>query len=156
MSGRHPFSKLSKDFSPARRQRIDTVKDELNAGMAVLLKFRDAFPELYCENEADYTIAFKPCGYKGATVYFRKSRLGLNQARIHSGWLKNFPGSSQLGDYLTKKRVQVDPSESHPDYIIGPEHADAVIAILKKGLAYGETQGQTSRFPTLLESQTER
>ena len=136
MSGRHPFSELSKDFPRARRQRIDAMKDKLNAGMAVLLKFRDAFPDLYLEKKSFYTIPFKSCGYEGATIYFRKSRLGPNQARIHSEWLKNFPGSSQLGDYLTKKKVQIDRSKSHPDYLIGPAHADAVIAILKKALAY--------------------
>ncbi len=135
MSGRHPFSELTKDHPQERRQRIDAMKDELNAGMAVLLKFRDAFPDLYLETKTAHTIAFKSCGYVGATVYFRKSRTGLNQARIHSAWLKNFPSASQLEAYLTRKGVQIDPSASHPDYLIGPAHADAVIAILKKGLA---------------------
>ena len=33
MSGRHPFSELVKDFTPERRQRIDTMKSELLAEM---------------------------------------------------------------------------------------------------------------------------
>ena len=33
MSGRHPFSKLTKDFTPDRRRRIDEVKRELVAQM---------------------------------------------------------------------------------------------------------------------------
>ena len=140
MSGRHPFSKLTKDLPPARRERIDELKVELNAGMAVLLKFRNAFPDLYLESKSYHTIVFRPCGYEGATVYFRKSKLGPNQARIHSGWLKNFPNASRLGDYLTKRRVKIDRSESHPDYLVGPADADAVISILKDGLERRTTE----------------
>ena len=33
MSGRHPFSELTKDFTPERRQRIDTLKSDLLAEM---------------------------------------------------------------------------------------------------------------------------
>ena len=33
MSGRHPFSKLTKEFSPERRRRIDETKKELLAEM---------------------------------------------------------------------------------------------------------------------------
>ena len=33
MSGRHPFSELTKDFPPARRRRIDAMKAELLADM---------------------------------------------------------------------------------------------------------------------------
>ena len=33
MSGRHPFNELVKDFTPERRQRIDTMKSELLAEM---------------------------------------------------------------------------------------------------------------------------
>ena len=33
MSGRHPFSELTKDFTPARRQRVDAMKSELLAEM---------------------------------------------------------------------------------------------------------------------------
>ena len=31
MSGRHPFSNLTKDFTPERRKRIDAIKSELLA-----------------------------------------------------------------------------------------------------------------------------
>ena len=33
MSGRHPFSELTKDFPPERRRRIDAMKPELLADM---------------------------------------------------------------------------------------------------------------------------
>jgi DNA-binding transcriptional regulator YiaG len=33
MSGRHPFSELTKDFTPERRQRIENLKSELLAEM---------------------------------------------------------------------------------------------------------------------------
>ena len=33
MSGRHPFSDLTKDFTPERRQRIEALKGELLAEM---------------------------------------------------------------------------------------------------------------------------
>ena len=33
MSGRHPFSKLTKDFTPERRHRVDGIKHELDAEM---------------------------------------------------------------------------------------------------------------------------
>ena len=31
MSGHHPFSNLTKDFTPERRRRIEAMKDELRA-----------------------------------------------------------------------------------------------------------------------------
>lgn len=33
MSGRHPFSKLTGDFTPERRRRVDEIKRELRAEM---------------------------------------------------------------------------------------------------------------------------
>ncbi len=33
MSGRHPFSELTKDFTPERRQRIEALKGEMLAEM---------------------------------------------------------------------------------------------------------------------------
>ncbi len=33
MSGRHPFSELTKDFTPRRRRRVDDMKKELLAEM---------------------------------------------------------------------------------------------------------------------------
>ena len=141
MSGRHPFRELTKDLTPERRRSIEAMKDEMKASMVVFLKFMDAFPELYSEKKSDQTFALESCGYKGATVYFRKSNLGPNQARIHSRRLKNFPNAHRLEAYLSKNKAPIDPSVSHPDYIIGPEHVDAVIAILKEGLANGNGAG---------------
>ena len=36
MSGRHPFSELTKDFPPERRRRIDAMKPELLADMPLM------------------------------------------------------------------------------------------------------------------------
>ncbi len=134
MSGRHPFSELTKDFTPERRRHIDEMKDELKLSMAVFLKLRDVFSELYVEKKRDHTFAFEACGYKGATIYLRKSHTGLNQARIHSGRLDNFPNPDNLKSYLKTNEVPIDQSGSHPDFLVGPDHVDAVIAILKEGL----------------------
>ena len=43
MSGRHPFSELTKDFTPERRQRVDAMKSELLAEMP-LRELRRARP----------------------------------------------------------------------------------------------------------------
>ena len=130
MSGRRPFSELTKDFTPEHRRRIDAMKDEMKASMAVLLKFRDAFPDLYTEKKVNYTFAFEPCGYKGATLHIRRARPDI--ARIHAEYVKNYPNADKLKAYLTKNKMRTD---SRPDYLIGSEHAYAVIAIIKEGLA---------------------
>lgn len=33
MTGRHPFSKLTKDFTPERRKRVEDIKRDLKAAM---------------------------------------------------------------------------------------------------------------------------
>ena len=139
MSGRHPFSELTKDFTSERRRHIDEMKGELKSSMAVFMKLIDVFPELYVEKKRDHTFAFEACGYKGATIYLRKSHAGLNQARIHSGRLNNCPNPDNLKSYFEKNQVPVDRSESHPDFLVGPDHVDAVITILKEGLSQPST-----------------
>ncbi len=101
--------------------------DNSTAPMTVLEKFIKAFPTLHEEKKSDNTISFG----RGATVYFRKTRVGPNEARISTKWVQNFPNASKLQAYLKRSKVPIDPSESHPDYKIGPKHADQVIAILK-------------------------
>ena len=134
MSGRRPFSELTKDFTPEQQRRIGALRDEMKTAIAVLLKFKDAFPDLYTEKKVDHTFAFKSCGYKGATLHIRRARPDI--ARIHAEYVKNYPNAEKLKVYLTKNKVRTD---SRPDYLIGPEHVDAVIAILKEGLARGTT-----------------
>ena len=95
------------------------------AHMTVLEKFIEAFPTLHEEKKSDTTISFK----RGATVYFRKTLAGPNEARIHSKWVSNFPNASKLQSYLERNNVPID---TRPDYKIGPEHVDQVIAILKE------------------------
>ena len=41
MSGRHPFSELTRDFTPERRRRVDDMKRELLAEMP-LYELREA------------------------------------------------------------------------------------------------------------------
>ena len=137
MAGHRPFSELTRNNSPEQKRRVKEMVAEMEAAMVVLMKLKDAFPDLYVENESNLSFGFGKCGYRGATLYFRKSYSATNQARIHSGRVKNFPNGDRLRDYLVKHKAPVDPSASHPDYIIGPEHVDAVIAILKEGLASG-------------------
>ena len=139
MAGHRAFKELTKDFSPERKRRIKGMVANMKAAMVVLMKLKEAFPDLYVENESNLSFSFGKCGYRGATLYFRKSYSATNQARIHSGRVQNFPNGERLQDYLVKHKTPVDRSVSHPDYIIGPEHVDAVIAILKEGLANGNT-----------------
>ena len=139
MAGHRPFRELTKNHSPEHKRRIEETVAEMEAAMVVLMKLKDAFPDLYVENESNLSFGFGKCGYRGATLYFRKNYSATNQARIHSGRVKNFPNGDRLRDYLVKHKAPVNPSVSHPDYIIGPKHVDAVIAILKEGLARGTT-----------------
>ena len=92
--------------------------------ITVLQKFIDAFPNRYRKTKSNETIAFG----SGATVYFRTTKAGPNTARIHSRWVQNFPNGSTLESYLRSNKV---PTDARPDYLIGHEHADRVIAILK-------------------------
>ena len=96
-------------------------------GKTVLQKFKDAFPELYEEKVSDHTIVFR----WGARIYFRKTTDGPETARIIPTSLGKFPHGNQLESYLREHRVPIAASSSHPDYLIGPEHADRVIGILK-------------------------
>ena len=119
----HAAEFLGADFSSSM---IALHNDKGMNGKTVLDKFTDAFPNLRRETKGGHTISF----YWGATIYFRKTRDGGNIARIHSKYLKNFPNAGQLEFYMKRYRVPIDPSPSHPDYLIGPEHVDRVIAIL--------------------------
>ena len=84
MSGRRPFSELTKDFTPERLQRIGALRDEMKSAIAVLLKFKDAFPDLYTEKKVNYTFAFEPCGYKGATLHIRRARSLSNNSFLET------------------------------------------------------------------------
>jgi uncharacterized protein YuzE len=119
----HAAELLGTDFSSSK---IALHNYNAMNGMSVLDKFKDAFQDLYKFTESNHTISF--C--QGATVYFRTTRQGPNTARIHAKYLKNFPNARQLESYMKRYTVPIDPSPSHPDYLIGPEHADRVIAIL--------------------------
>ena len=117
-----PKSRRSSHSSQARRKRA-TKKPTVN--MTVLEKFKEAFPGQHKETKSNDTISLG----KGATVYFRKTLAGPNEARIHSKWVSNFPNARKLQSYLERNNVPID---ARPDYKIGPEHVDQVIAILKE------------------------
>ena len=93
--------------------------------MTVLDKFKEAFSGQHKETKSNDTITLG----RGATVYFRKTRAGPNEARIHSKWVKNFPNGRNLQSYLERNKV---PLDARPDYKIGQDHVDQVIAILKE------------------------
>ena len=121
----NPKSRQAIRSSPTRRKR-SKIKSTL--GMTVLEKFKEAFPDQYEEKKRDHTIKLK----SKATVYFRKTVAGPNEGRISTKWVHNFPNARKLEPYLKRSKVPIDSSESHPDYKIGSEHADRVIAILKE------------------------
>ena len=45
MSGRHPFKKLTRDFTPERRARVAARKSELREAMGGQLKIVAEFPQ---------------------------------------------------------------------------------------------------------------
>ena len=122
------FDPESRQTSLSTRTSRKRSRDRSVAGETVLEKFKRAFPRRHKETKSNYTVSLG----KGATVYFRKTSAGPNEARIHSGRVNNFPNASKLKSYLKRSSIPIDPSESHPDYKIGPKQADRVIAILKE------------------------
>lgn len=125
----HAGEVLKADFSALARPSGQEIGYVPSAnGMTVLDKLKSAFPDLYYETKGDHNFSF----HRGATIYVRKTKEGLNTARIHSLYMKNFPNSQELAHYVEKHRVPKDPSKSHPDYRFGLEHVDELIAILKQ------------------------
>ena len=116
----HASELLDADLSSSM---IALHNDKAMNGMTVLEKFKNAFQDLYKYTKSNHTISF----YRGATIYFRTTKQGHNTARIHARYLRNFPNARHLESYIKRYKV---PMDSRPDYLIGPEHADRVIAIL--------------------------
>ena len=110
-----------------RDGRTKLKASSVENGKTVLQKFKDAFPELYEEKVSGHTIVFR----WGARIYFRKTSYGPDTARIIPTSVGKFPHGNHLESYLREHKVPIATSSSHPDYLIGPEHADRVIAILK-------------------------
>ena len=101
--------------------RVDSG-NSMNEGI-VQASFRAAFP--------DHPWTTKPRSrytrleyLTRASIYFRDSEQG-NIARINLGFVGNFP--SELERYLSTQSVPDDGR----DYLIGPEHLERVIAILR-------------------------
>ena len=78
--------------------------------MTALEKFIEAFPTQYKEMKSDYTISLG----KGATVYFRKTVAGPNEAQIRSKSVKNFPNTSKLQSYFRQNRIPIDQIKVAP------------------------------------------
>ena len=125
----HAGEVLKADLSALARASDDEIGYMPSAnGMTVLDKLKNAFPNLYYETKEDHNFSF--C--RGATIYVRKTKKeGLNTARIHSMYMKNFPNSRELAHYVEKHGVPKDSSKSHPDYKFGLEHVEELITILK-------------------------
>ena len=96
----------------------------MNKG-TVLKRLKAAFPDLYQEKQDYHTISFR----WGATVFIRKANLDI--ARIKNTAYHYFPNGTELRAYLQSQKVSIDSSIAYPDYLIGPEHIDEVIAILQ-------------------------
>ncbi|MCY4654566.1 MAG: DUF2283 domain-containing protein [Dehalococcoidia bacterium] len=97
-------------------------------GKTVLEKLMEAFFDIYDEKVADHTFKFQP---RGATIYVRKTSNGSNTARIIPTSLRNFPNRDNLESFMKSRGVPIDNSISHPDYLIGPDHIDELIDVLK-------------------------
>ena len=103
----------------------------------VLARFRRAFPESkgweWSRQEGlGGTGRFGPCRklqYRSrATLYFRDEERG-NVARV-AGQASRFPHA--MREYLANNVPHVEENK-HWDYCIGPEHADAIIEVLRNG-----------------------
>lgn len=122
-SGLPSAPKVRQRSRPSQTRSMRSV-NKSTTNMTVLDKFKEAFPGQHKKTKSNDTISLG----QGATVYFRKTRAGSNEARIHSKRVRNFPNALKLQSYLEQNNVPVD---ARPDYKIGPKHADQVIAILK-------------------------
>ena len=67
-----------------------------------------------------------------ASIYIRKHERnrGEHIARINRKYVHHFPNPEELQHYLDKNGIELDRRAR--DYLIGPEHIDSVIAILKR------------------------
>ena len=67
-----------------------------------------------------------------ASIYIRKHERnrGEHLARINRKYVRRFPNPEELQHYLDKNGIKLDRTAR--DYLIGPEHIDSVIAILKR------------------------
>ena len=125
----HAAKVLKADLtSLGNSSQYETDDVSISEEMIVLQKLKRAFPDYYAEKKSDFKFSFR----WGATIYVRKTRSGQNTARIHSQRLKNFPNSQKLGAFVKRCCIPIDSSKSHPDYMLGPDHVDELIAILQQ------------------------
>ena len=73
MAGHRPFRELTKNHSPEHKRRIKETVAEMEAAMVVLMKLKNAFPDLYVENESNLSFGFGKCGYRARRCIFVKT-----------------------------------------------------------------------------------
>ena len=86
-----------------------------------------AFPRIV-DSKKDFRFEVRP----KASIYIRRDERdrGEHCARIRRDYIHNFPNSDELKGYIDDNRIELDPPKR--DYKIGPEHIEAVIAILAR------------------------
>ena len=82
-----------------------------------------AFPMF--DLQVDYRFEVRP----RSSIYIRKPehRRGENRARINIDSARNFPNALELRAYIDNHNIQTD----HRDYLIGAEHIEEIINILR-------------------------
>ena len=100
-------------------------------GAPVLRALMDAFGQEYYETNNDHNFNLGP----DATIYVRKAARqphGVQPyARIKQTTVEKFPNGLELRGYINRNRILRDTNRD--DYLIFPEHIDAIIAILQGG-----------------------
>ena len=94
--------------------------------MSLLSKLKEAFPDKV--NERVVYTAFEIA--TKAIIYVDHANPRI--AKIRTSCLANFPNGKELENYVNRNNIKTIESKSHPDVIIGIEHVDQIIKIIKK------------------------
>ena len=93
-----------------------------------LLRSLEAAFEAPLSKKMDFRFEVRP----KASIYIRKNERnrGEHIARIIRKYVRHFPNAEELQHYLDNNGIELDRRAR--DYLIGPEHIDSVIGILKR------------------------
>ena len=96
--------------------RTDTVFEALSAAFTMF------------DTQVDHRFEVR----SGASFYVRRAerRRGEDVARINGVYIRNFPNLAELRSYIENNQIQTD--HTGRDYLIGPEHINNVIAIVRR------------------------
>ena len=126
------------DYASASLSRIMDVVAGLRAGNVTstppdeetdkLFRSLTAAFEAPSSKKMDFRFEVRP----KASIYIRKHERNRDEhiARINRRYIRHFPNPEELQHYLDKNGIELDRTTR--DYLIGPEHIDSVIAILKR------------------------